>query len=348
VPDQPAPATVAGEEVPPAARQGFGFGMSRREDPVRHVPLGPVPDRPADAGDGDADAGDGDIEIGAGTVGEAEAARPEAEATRPEGAAYAEGDMQADVEGAEPDGGIGPHADGADPAAEAPEAAAVPGRPGDAIPSDGGEDPQAPARRGPIISPDFARRSSPALPTAPGAEPSADGGDLPGAASNPAAPEAPGEAPAEMPQATAQEAAADTPAPGPAPQDARETETVAPGSEDPDPQPSAAPPSAGPQEGRLGQAGAESAGVSEEERTESASIHRADGESDAATAPFNLFGDGESAIDEAALRDLVAEVVQQELQGALGERVSRNIRALVRREISRALEARALEDRDPD
>ncbi len=56
-----------------------------------------------------------------------------------------------------------------------------------------------------------------------------------------------------------------------------------------------------------------------------------------AAAPFNLFGDEEGAIDEAALRAMIAEVVRDELKGALGERVSRNIRALVRREIARAL-----------
>ncbi|WP_158547385.1 hypothetical protein [Rhodovulum sp. 12E13] len=54
-------------------------------------------------------------------------------------------------------------------------------------------------------------------------------------------------------------------------------------------------------------------------------------------APFNLFGDEDGAIDEAALRAMVADVVRDELKGALGERVSRNIRALVRREIARAL-----------
>lgn len=42
-------------------------------------------------------------------------------------------------------------------------------------------------------------------------------------------------------------------------------------------------------------------------------------------------------IDEQALRDLVADIVRQELQGALGERITRNVRKLVRREIHRAL-----------
>lgn len=45
----------------------------------------------------------------------------------------------------------------------------------------------------------------------------------------------------------------------------------------------------------------------------------------------------DSVIDEEALRKLVAEVIRQELQGALGERITRNVRKLVRREIYRIL-----------
>lgn len=48
-------------------------------------------------------------------------------------------------------------------------------------------------------------------------------------------------------------------------------------------------------------------------------------------------------IDEEALRDLVSEIVREELQGALGERITRNVRKLVRREIHRALAAQELE-----
>ncbi|MBO9474891.1 hypothetical protein J7413_15185 [Shimia sp. R10_1] len=47
-------------------------------------------------------------------------------------------------------------------------------------------------------------------------------------------------------------------------------------------------------------------------------------------------------IDEAMLRDMVADIVRQELQGALGERITRNVRKLVRREIHRALAAHDL------
>lgn len=45
-------------------------------------------------------------------------------------------------------------------------------------------------------------------------------------------------------------------------------------------------------------------------------------------------------LDEAALRDLVAGIVREELQGALGERITRNVRKLVRAEIARALASR--------
>lgn len=47
-------------------------------------------------------------------------------------------------------------------------------------------------------------------------------------------------------------------------------------------------------------------------------------------------------IDEETLRDMVSEIVRQELQGALGERITRNVRKLVRREIQRALTAHDL------
>jgi len=42
-------------------------------------------------------------------------------------------------------------------------------------------------------------------------------------------------------------------------------------------------------------------------------------------------------LDEDMLRDVVSEIVRQELQGALGERITRNVRKLVRREIHRML-----------
>ena len=54
-----------------------------------------------------------------------------------------------------------------------------------------------------------------------------------------------------------------------------------------------------------------------------------------------VFGD-DAFIDEDSLRELVAEIVREELQGALGERITRNVRKLVRREIHRALAAQDL------
>ncbi len=42
------------------------------------------------------------------------------------------------------------------------------------------------------------------------------------------------------------------------------------------------------------------------------------------------------------MRDLVARLIREELQGELGERITRNVRKLVRREVKRALDARDL------
>ena len=48
----------------------------------------------------------------------------------------------------------------------------------------------------------------------------------------------------------------------------------------------------------------------------------------------------ERVIDEEMLRDIVSEIVRSELQGELGERITRNVRKLVRREIHRAIMTR--------
>ena len=55
------------------------------------------------------------------------------------------------------------------------------------------------------------------------------------------------------------------------------------------------------------------------------------------TGGVDLFGGDDTVLDEETLRELVADIVRQELQGALGERITRNVRKLVRREIHRAL-----------
>lgn len=55
-------------------------------------------------------------------------------------------------------------------------------------------------------------------------------------------------------------------------------------------------------------------------------------------APYSLFDETDDLpIDMDVLRRLVADILRQELQGALGERVTRNVRKLVRAEIRRAL-----------
>jgi hypothetical protein len=53
--------------------------------------------------------------------------------------------------------------------------------------------------------------------------------------------------------------------------------------------------------------------------------------------------DGEARFDEAVLRDLVRDLIHQELSGPLGERITRNVRKLVRTEINRARTTSALD-----
>lgn len=60
----------------------------------------------------------------------------------------------------------------------------------------------------------------------------------------------------------------------------------------------------------------------------------------AADAPARSGGLGDIAArapGDEALRDLIAEIVRQELAGELGERITRNVRKLVRREIRQTL-----------
>jgi hypothetical protein len=50
-----------------------------------------------------------------------------------------------------------------------------------------------------------------------------------------------------------------------------------------------------------------------------------------------------AVLDEAGLQEIVRQMIREELQGALGERITRNVRKLVRAEINRALMARDLD-----
>ena len=57
-----------------------------------------------------------------------------------------------------------------------------------------------------------------------------------------------------------------------------------------------------------------------------------------------LYSEPEAAqFDEASIRPLVAALIREELQGELGERITRNVRKLVRQEIQRALTVREME-----
>jgi hypothetical protein len=58
---------------------------------------------------------------------------------------------------------------------------------------------------------------------------------------------------------------------------------------------------------------------------------------DAVPGSVDLADLGEAALGDEALRRLIEEVVRQELAGALGERITRNVRKLVRRELRRVL-----------
>lgn len=50
--------------------------------------------------------------------------------------------------------------------------------------------------------------------------------------------------------------------------------------------------------------------------------------------------EGAPILDEEAIRDVVNRIVREELQGELGERIGRNLRKLIRREIAQVLAER--------
>ena len=60
-------------------------------------------------------------------------------------------------------------------------------------------------------------------------------------------------------------------------------------------------------------------------------------------SPFSFPDDDNATLDEETLREIIAEVVREELQGVLGQRITRNVRKMVRREIRLALAAEDLE-----
>ena len=64
---------------------------------------------------------------------------------------------------------------------------------------------------------------------------------------------------------------------------------------------------------------------------------------EAAPGDEDLFAEDDAYFDETVLRDLVRDLIREELSGALGERITRNVRKLVRAEVNRALTARDFE-----
>lgn len=62
---------------------------------------------------------------------------------------------------------------------------------------------------------------------------------------------------------------------------------------------------------------------------------------DAESEAVNLME--ETILDEETLREMVSDMVREELQGELGDRITRNVRKLVRREIQRAIATREFE-----
>ena len=61
------------------------------------------------------------------------------------------------------------------------------------------------------------------------------------------------------------------------------------------------------------------------------------------TTTATIFDADGGVLDEETLRDIIVDVVREELQGVLGQRITRNVRKMVRREIRLALAAEDLE-----
>lgn len=84
--------------------------------------------------------------------------------------------------------------------------------------------------------------------------------------------------------------------------------------------------------------------VGDEDWTDAAEAEvRAELESDVAAQASGILTGGEAVYDEEMLRDLVRDIIREELAGTLGERITRNVRKLVRAEIARALAVRDFE-----
>jgi len=75
-------------------------------------------------------------------------------------------------------------------------------------------------------------------------------------------------------------------------------------------------------------------------------IHEAAAHSDAfdlVSTPIEAETEDARSFNEPELRQMITEIVREELRGALGERITRNVRKMVRREIHQALAAKNLQ-----
>lgn len=76
-------------------------------------------------------------------------------------------------------------------------------------------------------------------------------------------------------------------------------------------------------------------------REDAAVSHRMSDLTEAMPGLTDADGNPVTVIDEAALNDIVRALIREELQGMLGEKITQNVRKLVRAEINRALTARS-------
>lgn len=72
-------------------------------------------------------------------------------------------------------------------------------------------------------------------------------------------------------------------------------------------------------------------------------VHADDGSDTYADASQSAHAAPPASIDVADIRPLISALIREELQGDLGERITRNVRKLVRQEIQRALTVREVE-----
>ncbi|KUJ82246.1 hypothetical protein [Ruegeria profundi] len=83
--------------------------------------------------------------------------------------------------------------------------------------------------------------------------------------------------------------------------------------------------------------------ASEEQKSETKATFVRDPQAVAAEAPKVDVDQTAPELDNNALRELIAQVVREELQGVLGQRITRNVRKMVRREIFRVLAEQEVE-----